>query len=198
MQADERMPFTSRINQSRGYKIPRQLYLYIQEKELCWRNMNNMGKVRPTHWDCSWPRHQYEITNKNTNGDTISNPQSRDNWQTHVQGPNLQHKPRQAKIIQEQGFKVAYIRCYHQQHGCCIEDIRDPKQNRGSRPGKSGTSTDYPHQQWKDESWRLIEELLRQEGRYKKHRGKAFSIIIGQWQKVLIYKMKSDPEWEIS
>ena len=38
---------------------------------------------------------------------------------------------------------------------------------------------------------------LDRKGYLQKHIGRDFSIIRGQCQKVLIHKMKSDPEWEI-
>ena len=45
-----------------------------------------------------------------------------------------------------------------------------------------------------DAKWRSYQD---KKGDLQKHRGKDFSIIRGQCQKVLINKMKSDPDWEI-
>ena len=153
-----------------------------------------MIKGCPTHWNCSWARHQYGIVNEGTNGDTGFNPQSRDNWQTRAQGSTSQQNPRHYEISQDQGFKVACSRCRHQQPEWCIEDSKDPKRNRGIRPGNPGTSPDYRHQRWRSKHDAKCRSYPDRKRDLQKHRWKYLSIIRGQCQKYLIDKIKSDPD----
>ena len=135
--------------------------------------------------------------NKGANGYTRANTQSRNTWQTLDQGLTMKHNPRQAERIQEQGFRVSCSWYCYQQPGWCIEYIRSPKRNIGSRPVDTGKSPNYPHWRWKAKTRIRMEEISRHKGISTKNRGNAFSIIRNQCQKVLMDKTKSDTDWEI-
>ena len=103
------------------------------------------GKIPSSTFEFILVKTSFVIANKDANVDTRDNPESKDTSQTLVKGSTTQQNPSQAEIIQEQAFRVPCSRCCHQKPGFCIEDIRYPKPDIGSKPGDPGTSPNYPH-----------------------------------------------------
>ena len=143
MQAEYIMTLTASRKWSWGYKNPWATLCLHTGRRTPLKKFKQHGKKSSKTLEFLLAKTLVKIANEDTNNDTRYNPQLIDNLQTQAQGPTAQHNPRQAERSQEQGFRAACRRYWHQQHVCCIEDSRDPEQNIGRIPGNPGTYPDF-------------------------------------------------------